>query len=249
MAKQILAIEIVMSNIKLFEIPREDPSTPLFQRESVNRDSSSRDSGKKLLTRSRVLIIVAFILLVTVVLTVILAVSISSNEDEGNDCTIQGACNSKVLAYIDTRFDPCEDFFNYSCGKWLSANPLGDHDELDMFYEVTIKNLNNVERYLSRSVSGRDSEAIKKSKYMFSACTDTTYIQNNLNSHITSFMTTAGGWKDIGILPGDEWDFYNLTDDHYLGSPAYFAFDLEPDDLDSSKLVIKVNALVGTHSN
>jgi len=107
----------------------------------------------------------------TVVLTVVLAVSISSSsKHEGNDCAIPGACNSQVLAYIDTRFDPCEDFFNYSCGKWLSANPLGGRDELDRFIQLGIRNLNNVERYLSRSVSGRDSGAIKKSKYMFSAC-------------------------------------------------------------------------------
>jgi len=53
-------------------------------------------------------------------------------------------------------------------------------------------------------------------------------------------MTTAGGWNDIGLLPANEWDFDNLTDDHFLGSPAFFSFDLEPDDLNSSKLAIKV---------
>ena len=221
---------------ELFEVVREDPSTPLFQRESANLNS-----GKKLLTRSRILIIVAFILSVTVVLTVILAVSISSNEDEGNDCTIQGACNSKVLAYIDTRFDPCEDFFNYSCGKWLSANPLGDRNQVKVFTELAFDNWNHLIGYLSRSISSSDPEAIKKSKYFFSACTDTAYIEQNIQDHLIRFLTAAGGWHDVGIFPADEWDFDNLTNDHYVGSPAYFAFGISSDDLNSSKPMIKVS--------
>ena len=225
---------------KLSEFPRgdasiNDPTTPLFQRDS----SREVASGKKcIITRSRIFIIVAFIISLIVVLTVVLAVSISSSS-KGDNCVIPGACNSQVLAYINTSFDPCEDFFNYSCGKWLSDNPLGDFGELDIFTLLYRKNLEAIVRYLSHSVSDKDSEAIKKSKYMFSACTDVT--KQDVNTHIINFMTAAGGWKDIGIPPGDDWDFDNLTDDHYIGSPAFFTFELLPDDLNSSRLVIKVN--------
>jgi len=224
---------------QLYEIPREDPSTPLVLRES---SSYGTNKGKKLITKSRVLIAVTFILLLTVVLTVVLPVSISSsNNHEGSDCVIPGACNSQVLAYIDTTFDPCEDFFNYSCGKWLSANPLGSRDQYSVVNEVAILNYNFLRDYFSSSVSSSDPEAIKKSKYFFSACTDTTYIEQNIKDHLIRFLTTAGGWEDVGIFPADDWDFDNLTDDHYLGSPAYFVFGVFPDDLNSSKPVIKVS--------
>jgi len=232
-------IKSVVMSKKLLEVLPEDPSTPLFQRESA----SSHDYGKKrLITRSRVLIVVAFIASLTVVLTVVLAVSISSsNKHEGNDCTIPGACNSQVLAYIDATFDPCEDFFNYSCGKWLSANPLGGRDQFKVFSQLAIDNWNYLTDYFSRSIKSSDPEAIKKSKFFFSACTDATYIEKNIQDHLISFMTAAGGWEDVGIFPADEWDFDNLTDDHYVGSPAYFVFGISSDDLNSSKPVVKVS--------
>jgi len=166
------------------------------------------------------------------------------NDDE--DCDIQGACNSKVLVYIDDSVDPCEDFFEYSCGKWLTSrsNALDGRNEWGTFYALAYDNWHHLDRYLTRSISGSDSDAIKKSKYIFSACTDSTFIEENLLSHLQSFMRSAGGWADLGILPGDLWDFDDLVNDHYLGSSAYFAFDVEPDDYNSSKPVIKVFTIV-----
>jgi len=226
-----------MSN-KLFG----DPSTPLIQRGSAYSDEDS-SGGKKLITKSRfILLVVAVIIAVVVLLTVVLAVTISSsNKEKGNNCVIPGACDSQILAYIDASFDPCEDFFNYSCGKWLSANPLGDLGQLRISSMLAINNWNHLRSYLTRPIAASDPEAIKKSKYFFSACTDTSYIEQNLQEHLIRFMTAAGGWEDVGIFPADNWDFDNLSDDHYVGSPAYFVFGVVPDDLNSSKPVITVS--------
>ena len=28
------------------------------------------------------------------------------------------------LQQVDTRADPCTDFYKYACGKWMAANPI-----------------------------------------------------------------------------------------------------------------------------
>ena len=148
--------------------------------------------------------------------------------------------NSKVLDYIDTYYDPCEDFYKYSCGNWHSTRP--EASEWGTFYELALDNYNKLAGYLSRRPNSGDPDAIKKAKYIYSACTDTDYIDDNLDDELEDFMVNkAGGWYSGGFTPSSSWSINsNLYKDHYLGSSAFFRFGIFPDDLDSSKQVIMV---------
>ena len=54
-----------------------------------------------------------------------------------------------------------------------------------------------------RIYQNSDPDAIKKSKYIYSACTDVQFIQDNYVKHLQDFIKSAGGWADIGIPPDD----------------------------------------------
>ena len=147
--------------------------------------------------------------------------------------------NSKVLDYIDTSYDPCENFYEYSCGRWSSTRP--DAAEWGTFYELALDNYNKLAGYLSGYEKSYDPTAIKKAKRIYSACTDTDYISDHLTDQIESFMVSAGGWEEVDYTPAHSWSINsNLYKDHYLGSSAFFSFGITPDDLNSSKPVIRV---------
>ena len=158
-----------------------------------------------------------------------------------------GMNNSKVLDYIDTSYDPCEDFYNYSCGGWHSTRP--DAAEWGTFEELALDNYNKLAGYLSHYVRNSDPDAIKKAKYIYSACVDTYYIKENLFDQLDSFMDKAGGWENGDFSPYDySWSINNnLYQDHYLGSSAFFGFEISPDDLNSSKPVIRVTCMCTTN--
>ena len=153
-----------------------------------------------------------------------------------------GLENSKVLDYIDTAYDPCEDFYNYSCGGWHGDQ---SYTEWGTFEELAIDNYNKLAGYLSHHVSTDDPTAIKKAKYIYSACTDTDYIEETLGDQIDSFMSKAGGWRKGDFSPlYNSWSINDsLYKDHYLGSSAFFSFGIYPDDLNSTKQVITVTSM------
>ena len=146
---------------------------------------------------------------------------------------------SKLFEYMNTSYDPCEDFYEFSCGSWNSSRP--DAAEWGTFEELALDNYNRLAGYLSQDVNGPDPEAVKKAKYIYSACIDTDYIQENLNYQLDSFINGVGGWKNGDFNTSGSWSINDsLYRDHYLGSSAFFSFRVSPDDLDSSKQVIRV---------
>lgn len=211
----------------------------------------TKSTGKGKILFLRVVVCIVVILLVVsigIALAIYFAVSSdkkSKNTGTNNDCITPNVCNSKLLEYIDDSIDPCEDFYNYSCGNWLSANPLNNRSVLGTFYSLSLDNYDHLEGYLSRPVREGDSTAIKKTKYIYSACKDVDYIQSHLVDYLQGFTRLAGGWESIGITPDRGWRINNnLVDDHYQGSSAFFGFGIVPDDLNSTKPVIKVSSII-----
>ena len=156
--------------------------------------------------------------------------------------------NSKVLDYIDTSKDPCDNFYKYSCGNWRNSRPGAP--EWGTFEDLALDNYNKLVEYLSRYARSSDPDAIKKAKNFYSACTNTNYICNNYVEEVKNFMINkGGGWENGGLNPYKSWSINsNLSEDHYLGSSAFFSFEIFPDDLDSSKPVIKVIYITIDHA-
>ena len=189
---------------------------------------------------------IACVVIASVLLAITLVVALSGSPDDSDsggqsNCITPDVCNSNILKYIDSSYDPCDDFYHYSCGNWLSANPLNGRSEVDIFNEVAIDNYKHISEYLAKPVQSSDPDAIKKSKYIYTACNDVNYIQAHYVQHLQEFIKNAGGWADIGIFPDDGWDINDdLADHHYIGSSAFFDVDITPDDHNSSKPIIVV---------
>ena len=211
-----------------------------------NTDYPGSDQSAR---RRRIVLVIssiACVVITSVLLAITLAITLSvspndSDSGEQSNCITADVCSSNILKYIDSSYNPCDDFYNYSCGNWLSANPLNGRSEVNMFSEVTSDNYEHISGYLAKPIQNSDPNAIKKSKWIYAACMDINYIQTHYVQHLQEFIKDAGGWADIGIFPDDGWDINDdLADHHYVGSAAFFAKGILPDDHNSSKPIIKV---------
>ena len=205
--------------------------------DEVNDAAAIRRARKNRRKSGFKMILCGGVLLVLAISLALILYFVIHNDDSS------GTCHSDVLAYcIDDDYNPCEDFYRYSCGNWLADNSLNGRSAISSFSDLFVDNYQHLRTYLSRSVQGSDPTAIKKSKYIYSSCGDVEYIKNNFGSHIVNFIREAGGWSDIGIDPDNGWSINsNLVNDHFLGSSAFFGFYIAPDDRNSSKPVIRVS--------
>lgn len=52
-----------------------------------------------------------------------------------------------IIKSMDTKSDPCQDFYKYACGRWIKSNPVPDgrsmwgmFNELEMNNQLIVKN-------------------------------------------------------------------------------------------------------------
>jgi putative endopeptidase len=86
------------------------------------------------------------------------------------------AASSEVvdMSLVDQTVNPCEDFFQYSCGTWLKNNPIpADKSTLFRFTEIDENTLVILKHILENYQSGNNSPAQADSKKLgmaYSAC-------------------------------------------------------------------------------
>lgn len=210
--------------------------------DEINDTAASRVARKNRRKRNLTFLCISAVIIIIIALFLGLYFGLRKKDERGHICVSPDLCNTRILDYIDGSYDPCDNFYAYSCGGWLADNPLNNHNALSIFSDLFVDNYQHLRNYLSSSVQGNDLAAIKKSKYIYSSCANVGFIKSSLKDHIQTFIKDAGGWSDIGIFPDNGWDINSdLVNDHYKGSSALFEFSISSNDSNSSEPVIRVS--------
>ncbi|KAL5276353.1 Nep5 family protein [Megaselia abdita] len=89
---------------------------------------------------------------------------------DSRDC-LRSASN--LLLSMDETVDPCEDFYQFTCGNWGEEHPRPDSvTSYDWFSEKQAKILRHVRSFLQMNNSEGDPKAVVKTRTMYKACMD-----------------------------------------------------------------------------
>jgi putative endopeptidase len=137
------------------------------------------------------------------------------------------------LASLDRVADPCSDFYQFSCGGWIAANPLpADRPSYGRFQEVQDRNLYVLRRILDTPTI--DANRRKASDY-YAACLDEAGINARGLTPLRVELARIEALTSIQALPA------LLAHLHEIGASAFFRFDSRTDLKDATQQIASVD--------
>ncbi|XP_055356528.1 membrane metallo-endopeptidase-like 1 [Paramacrobiotus metropolitanus] len=132
---------------------------------------------------------------------------------------------AKFLSRIDTNVNPCDDFYQFSCGKWIKAQKEDQVSE--------ISNLNNKTRAILKKLltgeikpAGPAFEAETKMKNLYKQCTNTAEIEKLRGTPLIKILNDFnGGWPMI--TPNWDASKFNVFDvlvkNYFFSNEPFFS--------------------------
>ncbi|KAG8189071.1 hypothetical protein JTE90_025501 [Oedothorax gibbosus] len=119
-----------------------------------------------------------------------IAERIASGTCHSKEC-IQAA--SRMLDKIDPMIEPCDNFYEFACGNYLSRNTVPD----DHYLKSTIQTMQDdmyvtLKKLIERPATSNDSEAILKVKKLYTSCMNTSSIEDGSVKVLRELLTDYG---------------------------------------------------------
>lgn len=173
----------------------------------------------------------------------------ATDEITENVCLSPGCIHtaSKVLEYMDPSVDPCDDFYEFTCGNFLKKINIPD-DKLSVSSLSSINDIlqEQLRTIIEKPIYADEPKPFQQVKKLYRACMNTTLIENEGLGTIHSILKDLGGWPVLKGLIWNEADFdwrksvYKLRKVGY--SADYFiGFFVEVDIKNSTRRIIYVS--------
>lgn len=227
-------------------------------KEKIEIDEVAHDEQvgkqKRQYTRSEIqLCVMLIIALILILVLVVLIVIMHFQMETVNDCQTASCLEitGGLLKNMNTSVDPCEDFYEYSCGKWTKDRAIPpDKRKWTTFAEIYQKNSAFIKNALSapgHALNGTNSTAIRKAKDYYLACRNTSTVEDLGNKPLLQLIKELGSWSLTPDDPSgssqwdeDSWDFMKtLKITHSYKGNAFFSMWVSADDKNSSRNILQ----------
>eukprot|EP00794_Sanderia_malayensis_P011002 gene11002-12165_t len=149
----------------------------------------------------------------------------------------------KILANMDPKTDPCDNFYQHACGSWIKNHniPKGK-DEFSAIVELSENNDMHLKKLLKSDETG-DIETVKKVKNFYKSCLNTKLIDERGSKPLEKFIKKLGSWDMFNDFDEDNWDFNKTLQKFHKEYPAeiFFTVDVDVDPKNRSMNIITID--------
>jgi predicted metalloendopeptidase len=101
-----------------------------------------------------------------------------------------------ILSAMNASIDPCKDFFQYSCGRWLANNPVPGTSSRWSRFNGLRDGVNNVtQKILNEEPNENDALPINQVKEFYKTCLDVEAIEAAGLAPLRNIISEFGGWQ------------------------------------------------------
>ncbi|KAK3083732.1 hypothetical protein FSP39_002231 [Pinctada imbricata] len=113
---------------------------------------------------------------------------------------------------MDTTAEPCEDFYQYACGKWGQHFPIQKYDTSTEVLKEVGNNVAAAVKKILEEQSNNDPPSMIKAKKLYKSCMDEDAFNERGNEGIWNLLEELGGMPLLGAGRGGGWneDSYDL---------------------------------------
>ncbi|KAF9052689.1 hypothetical protein BJ165DRAFT_1413126 [Panaeolus papilionaceus] len=151
--------------------------------------------------------------------------------------------SADILSSLDTTQDPCENFYDFANGGWLSGHPLpADKSSFGQFEALAQKNVHVIQNILESqtNIGGVDDEILNKLRNFYSSCMNERTLDDvGLTPllHVIKTIRNLYQSEDTHITSNSDMSKAKQADGltaaiaflHSRGVGALFSFDIEGD--------------------
>lgn len=115
----------------------------------------------------------------------------ADNEQTDDICMTPGCVHaaSKMLEQMDSSVEPCDDFYNFACGKYVEDTIIPDDKvSVNAFSVISDKLQEQLRTIITAPIEEEELEPFKNVKRLYLACMNKSKIANLLQSVLVNFF-------------------------------------------------------------
>jgi len=151
---------------------------------------------------------------------------------------------SAIIQSLDESVSPCDDFYQFSCGKWSERHKIPEAKSRWSTFDAIIDRIATTVKFLlSAPIKTTDKDYIRKVKDYYAACMDSANVESLSSQPVKSLVQELGGWP---LLTSNWTDTqFSLTDlllkvNNYHLSPV-IEFYVDIDILEPGRQTLKMD--------
>ncbi|KFW00727.1 Endothelin-converting enzyme 2, partial [Eurypyga helias] len=165
--------------------------------------------------------------------------------DPSHSTCLTDACvrvASKILEALDAETDPCQDFYQYSCGGWIKRNPLPNgRSKWSTFNSIWDQNQAIMKHLLENTTFNSSSEAERKTQRYYLSCLKEQRIEELGSQPLMELIDKIGGWNITGSWNQTSFmEVLKMVSGTYRATP-FFTVYVGADSKSSNSNVIQVD--------
>ncbi|XP_028663199.2 membrane metallo-endopeptidase-like 1 isoform X2 [Erpetoichthys calabaricus] len=166
-----------------------------------------------------------------------------------NICTTPGCVTAaaRLLQNMNPNVEPCQDFYQYACGGWLSRHVIPETSSRYSIFDILRDELEIILRGVLETPNHLDREAFKKAKQLYQSCVNESLIEMRDSQPLLQLIDAVGGWPvsswDWNLNHGAQWRLENTlsTLNAVYHKKALIDMFVWTDDRNSSRHVIYID--------